>query len=127
MGENNHQPPGMATLLGRLARTGLGAVQNRAELFAVEWQQERARLTELLFWTVGWLFLGMMGVTLLTAVIIFLCPPQARLYVAAGLTVLYLAGAGWAWFVLRSLLRQEPFSGSLEELKKDRAWLESSK
>ncbi len=125
MAEDNNRPPGITTLLGRLVRTGVGAVQNRFELLAVEWQEEKARLTELLMWLVGLLFFGIMAALLLTATIIFLVPENARVYVAAGFTALYIVGAIVAWVVVRSLLKREPFNESVEQAKRDRTWLKS--
>lgn len=125
MEESNKQPPGIATLVGKLVRTAVGAFQNRFELLTLEWQEERARLAELLLWLVGVLFLGMMSALLLTATIIFLFPEEQRVYVAAGFTVLYAAGAVGAWFGVRSLLKREPFSESVEQTKRDRTWLKS--
>lgn len=125
MEEDNKQPPGIATLVGKLMRTAVGAFQNRFELLTLEWQEERARLAELLLWLVGVLFLGMMAALLLTATIIFLFPEEQRVYVAAGFTVLYAAGAVGAWFGVRSLLKREPFSESVEQTKRDRTWLKS--
>ncbi len=127
MEENNHNPPGITTLTGRLLRTGLGALRNRGELLAVEWQQEKARLTEVLFWTVVLVFLGLMAMVLLTATIIMLFPPDLRLYAAAGFTVLYLAGTIAVWLSLRSLLKREPFSETIAQAKKDAEWLDSLK
>lgn len=127
MAEDDHRLPGLLTLVGRLGRTGLGALQNRFELLVVEWQQERARLAGLLVWVVSLLFLGIMGVMLLTATVIFLFAEELRVYVAAGFTVLYLVGAAGAWLALRSRLKREPFTDSLDQLKKDRLWLESLK
>jgi uncharacterized membrane protein YqjE len=125
MAVDNNRAPGIATLVGRLARTIVGAVQNRFELVALEWQEERTRLADLLVWLVGLLFLGMMGALLLTAVIIFLFPQDLRLYVAAGFTILYLAGAFVAWLEVRSMLRREPFSESVDQARRDQAWLKS--
>ena len=125
MEEDNKQPPGIATLVGKLMRTAVGAFQNRFELLTLEWQEERARLAELLLWLVGVLFLGMMAALLLTATIIFLFPEEQRVYVAAGFTVLYTAGAVGAWFGVRSMLKREPFSESVEQTKRDRTWLKS--
>lgn len=127
MADDNHHAPGFTTLAGRLARTGLGALQNRAELFSLEWQEERARLTGLVVWSVGLLFLGILGILLLTATIIFLFREDLRIYVAAGFAVLYLVGAFVAWLTLRSLLRQEPFAETLDQVKKDGVWLDSLK
>jgi uncharacterized membrane protein YqjE len=126
MGDNNHDnPPGLRALVARLAHTGAGVLRNRGELLSVEWQQEKARLTEVLAWTVVLLFLAVMGMILLTATIILLFPEDKRIYVAGGFTILYLAGAVAAWFALRSLLRQEPFQESLQQVRKDVEWLQT--
>src|SRR5437867_433534 len=124
MAANNQHTSGLGTLARRLGRTALGALQNRGELLAVEWRQEQARLTKLLALCLGLMFLGMLGVLLLTGIIIFLFPEGLRLYVAAGFAVLYLAGAGVALFGLKSLLKQEPFSETLAQLEKDRELLD---
>src|SRR5689334_20428601 len=118
--EDNHSP-GFKTLGRRLGKTALGALENRGELLAVEWQQEKERLTELLFLSMGVVFLGMMGVLLLAATIIFLFPEDLRLYVAAAFTVLFLGGCVAAFFGLKALLKREPFAESLRQIKKDRA------
>src|SRR5438128_10547516 len=114
MAEADHQRPGITTLLGRLARTGLGAVQNRLELFAIEWQEERVRLTELLIWGMALLFLAIMGTLLLTATIIFLFPEELRIYAAGAFTLLYLIGSVVACFGLRSLLKHAPFAEPID-------------
>ena len=125
MAEDTHRPPGLLRLVQRLAFTGVGALRNRGELLAVEWQEERARLTQVMLTAAGFGFLAMMGVLLLTATIIFLFPEEERIYVTAGFTVLYLLGAVAAWLSLRALLQREPFAESLDQIQKDRIWLES--
>jgi uncharacterized membrane protein YqjE len=127
MSELNDHPPSLNTLARRVLSTGLGALQNRGELLLVEWQQEKARLTELLFWAVGLMFLGIMALLLLTGTIIFLFSEDLRKYVAAGFTVLYLGGAIWGVIVVRSLIKREPFSETIEQVKKDSECLESFK
>ena len=123
MSDNNHTT-GLGTLASKIGKTTLGALTNRGELLAVEWQQEKRRLTELLLLSVGMMFLGMMGALLLTATIIFLFPEESRIYVAAGFTILYLGGAGFAFFKLMALIKQEPFEESLKQLRKDRSLLD---
>ncbi len=125
MAANNHSHPGIATLVGRVARTGWGALQNRLELFVVEWHEERARMARVFVWAVGVLFLAIMAALLVTGTIIFLFPEELRLYVAAGFAALYLAGAVVAAFGLRALLQREPFAETIDQVKKDRAWLDS--
>ncbi len=118
--------PGLLTLGRKLVSTLLGALQNRGELLAVEWQLEKARLMELLICTIGVLFLAMMGLVMLTITIMLLMPERFRLYAAGGFTLIYCLGAFGAWIWLKNLLRKEPFAESLHQVRKDRVWLDSS-
>lgn len=127
MAAENHQQLGIGQLLGRLIRTGLGALENRIELASIEWQEERIRLSELFLWIGALLFLAMIGLMLLTATIIFLFKEEWRLYVAGAFTLLYFLAALGAWLGVRSRLRQEPFQETLNQAKKDREWLQSLK
>ena len=123
----NHGPNGLASLLGRVGRLALGGIQNRVELLAVEWQEERLRFAGLLFRAMALLFLAAMGLLLLTATVIFLVPQGSRVFVMVLLTLLYLCGAFVAWLGLKSALKREPFEASIDQVKKDRLWLESLK
>jgi len=117
--------PGLLSLLQRLARTGSGALQNRLEIFSIEWQQERARLTSLLFWSAVLAAMGVAGLVLLTATVIFLLPRDYRAWAAAGFALLYIAGAVGAWLTLRRVLKEKPFPETLNQFKQDSAWLDS--
>ncbi len=121
------QPSGLFGAAHRLLDTTLGTLQNRFELFALEFRQERTRALELLVWVSTALFLGMMTVLVLTATIILLFPDDVRVYVAGGFCVLYLLGALGAFFRLRARLNQpsSPFADSINEIKKDREWLQA--
>ena len=123
----NHNSPGLVTVLSRVGRLMLRGFQTRVELLAVEWQQERLHLADLLARAIALVLLAAMGFMLLTATIIFLFPQGARIYVTGALAVLYLLGAGAAWISLRAGLNREPFSESMDQLKKDGVWLESLK
>ena len=122
---NDNHTTGLGTLAGRLGRTVLGALENRSELLVVEWQQEKFRLSQVLALCVGSMFLGVLGALFLTATVVFLFSEETRIYVAAAFGVLYLAGAGVAFFRLQKLLKREPFSETLRQLRKDRALLDS--
>jgi uncharacterized membrane protein YqjE len=127
MAGNNHvHRPGFFRLLHQLTATGIGTLQNRSELLAVEWQEECARRVGSISAAFVCLFMSGMTLVLVTAIVIFLFPPERRLYVAGVFAFLYAAGALWAGLGLKSLLKQAPFSESLNQLKKDREWLESS-
>lgn len=124
---NNHNSASLSTLLERIGRVALRGVNNRVELLAVEWQEERLRLRDIFVWAVALLFLATMGALLLTATIVLLFPEGARIYVTAALGLLYFSGAVAAWFVLRGALKREPFAESIDQVKKDRLWLQSLK
>jgi uncharacterized membrane protein YqjE len=127
MVEDNNHSPGLATLASRFARTGLGAVQNRLELFAVEFKEERARLTSLMFASVAFACLCVLAVLLLSATVVFLVSEQNRVYVVAVFAIVYLLGAVVAWFGVRAMLKREPFAETIDQVKKDQTWLESLK
>ena len=127
MADSNNDGPGLATLVGKATRTSLGALQNRGELLSVEWQEEKARLTEIFVWTVLCLFLAILGVGMLTAFIIFLFREDLRIYALGGFVLLYLAGALVAWASLKGLLKREPFAESISQIRKDAACLDSLK
>jgi uncharacterized membrane protein YqjE len=115
--------------LRRLLDSGLGLVQNRLELFALEFREEKARVTFLLFWTAAAAVFGLMALLLITATIVMWVPPQTRIWVLLGFSLLYLFGMIGAVLGVRHHLkhRPPPFATTLAELKKDRQWLGSRK
>src|SRR5436190_17148616 len=97
--------PSLASLLGKTARTGLGLLHNRGELFLVEMQEEKSRAINLIVWGLGALILANLTLLLLSGLIIFLVGEPYRVYAAAGLTVLYLAGTIIALLRIKGLLK----------------------
>jgi uncharacterized membrane protein YqjE len=127
--EGQPQPPGLLSLLRKVGITGLGALENRAELLAVELREENLRFVELVIWALATCFLGLMFLVVVTGTVIFLFAPEYRIYAAIGFCVLYLGGAIFALKNLKALATSAgtPFAESIGEVKKDRAWLESLK
>lgn len=123
-GESN-QPPGVTTLLGRIGRTGVGLLRNRAELLSVEWQEEKGRLIQLLIWSLALLFLAVMALVLITATVVILTPEEYRAWVLGGFSLLYLLAAVGGFIKLKSLVKKEPFSETVDQLRKDAVWLET--
>jgi uncharacterized membrane protein YqjE len=127
MAVRNDHFPGFIAQIRKIGRTALGALHNRGELLSVEWQEQNARMTEILFWAVATAILALAGLLLLTATIILLFPEDLRIYAFAGFAVLYLIGAVAALFNVKALLKHEPFAESLSQVRKDSVWLESLK
>jgi uncharacterized membrane protein YqjE len=125
--ETDYQLPTLGRLARRTAGTIVGALQNRAELFAVEFEEENDRVLKMVLFGVGALFFLGMAFLLLTGTIIFLVPEQYRVYAAGGFTLLYLIGGGAAAMTVKNLIKKTPFSESLKQLKKDAEILDTFK
>ena len=107
----------------KLLDSALGLAQNRAELFAIEWQEERSRLVELLVWLAASVFLSIMTAVALTATIILLIEdPRTRLIAAICFCALYLGGAIVAGVCVSARIRraETPFRATLDEVRLDR-------
>jgi uncharacterized membrane protein YqjE len=127
MTETDYELPTLGKLARRTGATILGALENRAELFAVEFEEENDRLLKLVLFGVAGLFLGMMTLLLVTGTIIFLFPENDRVYAALGFAVLYLAGTIGSVLMIKALLKRVPFSESLDQIKKDAELLDAFK
>jgi len=125
--ESNGNGPGLGRLVQRLTSTTVGALHNRVELLAVELEEEKGRLLQMVIVGVGVLFLVMMFLVTFTATIIFLFPEAYRIYALGGFCLLYLAGSGVALFSLKGVLKEKPFAETIRQVKKDAEWIESLK
>jgi len=125
--ETDYQLPTLGRLAHRTASTVVGALQNRAELFTVEFEEENDRLLKLIICAVGGLFLAMMALLLVTGTVIFLMPQQSRAYAAIGFAALYLIGAVAAGLTIKKLIKTPPFAESLKQLRKDAEILDAFK
>src|SRR5437764_6979327 len=103
---------GLGSTLRKLLDTGLAAVQNRAELLAVEFREEKDSAIALGLWVVLALFFALMTLLVLTATIVLIFPDDLRVYATAGLTLLYLIGALWAFSGVKKRLKDRniPFA-----------------
>jgi uncharacterized membrane protein YqjE len=125
--ETDYQLPTLGRLARRTASTIVGALQNRAELFVVEFEEENARVLNMVLFGVGALFFLGMAILLLTGTIIFLVPEQYRAYAAGGFSALYLIVGVAAAFTVKGLLKKAPFAESLKQFKKDAEILDTFK
>ncbi len=124
MTDNNEPQTGMLGSLRRLCDNGVTLLHNRVELFAVELQELNARLVKIMLLAAVAILLGHMAFLLLTAIILVAVGEKALGPVLIGLCLLYALAAAAAFFGLRRELRAPPpFSGTLDQLKKDQEWL----
>lgn len=119
---------GLLESVKTLAGTLLAMGQTRLELLSNELEEERAWLTAMLVWTLIALFCATLAVVLATLLVVVIFWDTYRLLAIGIMTGLFIAGAGFAWGVVRKMSRSKPrlFSASLAELSKDREQLAST-
>jgi uncharacterized membrane protein YqjE len=90
-------------------------------------QEEKCRLVEAILCAAAVAAFGMMALSLLTFTVVVLFWESGRFAALTGLSVLYLLGTALAWRALQSRLKaRSAFASTLDELKKDRACLETN-
>ncbi|MEO6035269.1 MAG: phage holin family protein [Verrucomicrobiota bacterium] len=111
--------PGVFESLGKIFGTTVSTVRNRAELFVVEFHEEKYRFVDLFLLTGLVIFLGAIAFALLVTVLIFLIPREHRLLVAGILGFLALAGSVGAAHKLKERLKKRAFAETVNQIKKD--------
>jgi uncharacterized membrane protein YqjE len=113
-------PSGLVASLRQLLHSALALAFTRVELLAVEWEEERRRLTSALVLVLMAVTLASMALVMLSLAIVLACPEAQRGWAALGLALLYAAGTlGLLWRLRRWLRAWQPFAGTLGELRKD--------
>ena len=118
---------GLMGSIKQLLSTVTSIASTRLELLANELQEERLRLTQMLFFALFALFCFGIGILLLTAFIVVLFWDDHRLAALGALSAIFLALGTLMAMRLRSKAqaRSRLFSASLAELTKDREQLET--
>lgn len=124
MDDPQHEPGGLLATGKRILRSVGDLVQSRLELFLVEIKEERLRVLDALLLVAACVVCALMTVALLTFMLVVIFW-EHRVMVLGLLTLGYAAGAGASFWALRHRLRHwQSFTGTLEQIKKDRACLE---
>ena len=125
----NETPQTGSGLLGSVKQalqTASQLLESRAELFLLELKEERVRVVAALLLALAGGICALMTLLLVTFTIVIVFWDTYRIAVLVGLIAVYGAGAVGALVALRRRLRRwQPFAASLEQIKKDRACLET--
>lgn len=123
MPESAQDDGGLLPSLRRLAASLVGLARTRAELFAVELQEEKLRAITLLLWLSLGLALGTAGVLVVIGALALWLWQSAGYLGLAGLAggTLVAATAIFAGIRLQLIRGALPFAGTVEEFKKDMA------
>jgi uncharacterized membrane protein YqjE len=111
----------------RIAHGVLDAGESRLELLVVEVQEACERLLHTFIFALAAAVFGLLAGITATAAIVFVCAGVSALGALVALTVLY-GGAGVYLFNRLGRMRGEwqAFAATLDQLRKDREWLENT-
>ncbi len=124
MDQTPHAGGGLLSTLTRMLGTLRDVANNRAELFLVEWREERLRLVELLLLLLAGTVCALMALLMITFAIVAVFWGTHPVLVLTLLTLFYAVMAAMAFGMLRSRLRRwQAFAATLEQIKKDQACL----
>jgi Predicted membrane protein len=112
---------GLPGSLRALGATFLALVCARAELIAIELQEERVRAGQKLVLVVLAAMFLAMGLLLAAFLVVVLSWETHRMLAAGGVTLLYLGIGGWALVRLREMSRNSPppFAATMSEFAND--------
>ena len=121
MSEFDEPLGGIVEILRRIGNSVVGLLHTRAELFAVEWQEEKLRAIRLLVWVAAAITLAVAGLLVATGALALLLWEKAGFW---GLVALAVATTGSAAIILTQVkrsLRQGPipFAETIAEFRKD--------
>jgi len=108
-----------------LVANALGLARTRLDLLSTEVQELLARLVLLMIASVVAILLGALAFGFGAVALVMAAPAEYRVWLAAGLALLFLAAAlFFAWQVRRDT-QQRPFAASIAELERDLAALKA--
>ena len=116
------QPSGIFDSLKQLLETLAGIAHTRIELLGTEVEEQVARLSSMLLWTIVSLFLAFTAAVLIAVAVLVTFWDSNRILAAVLLAAGYAVLALISWLRVRALARGRPhlFQATLEELAKDR-------
>jgi len=119
------QTEGLMAAGRRFFDTLLGILQNRIELIGIELKEEKTRLISVLAWGIAGVFMAVVTVIMLTLTIVSLFPDNLPAALGA-CTGFYLVATLAAFMIAKKRIKNPtPFSETVNQLKKDRAWLKT--
>jgi uncharacterized membrane protein YqjE len=120
------RPLGLLALVRHFGATIVALIYTRIELLTTEFEEELQRGVIILVWTLLSLFFGALSVLMLAVTLLVIFWDDHRVLVAALITAAFVAITAGTALVANARVRSKPrfLSASIEELKRDRAYLE---
>jgi uncharacterized membrane protein YqjE len=120
------RPLGLLALVRHFGATIVALIYTRIELVATEVEEELQRGVVILIWAMLALFFGALSVLMLAVTLLVIFWDDHRVLVAALITGAFIAVTAVMGFLAQARVRSKPrfLAASIEELKRDRAFLE---
>jgi uncharacterized membrane protein YqjE len=120
------RPLGLLALVRHFGATIVALIYTRIELLTTEFEEELQRGVIILVWTLLSLFFGALSVLMLAVTLLVIFWDDHRVLVAALITVGFVAITALTALVANARVKAKPrfLSATIEELKRDRAYLE---
>ena len=126
--ETDAQTPGLIETIKRMGRTVLATVHNRAELLALEFQEEGIRLVGALLLAGSILLFSGLALIMGMFTVVLAVDSEHRVMAALVMTVILMCMAvGTALWLWSRLKNWSAFAGTRAELRKDKEWLQSNR
>lgn len=126
MASSEPKAGGIIDSVKRVGESALALLHNRLQLFSVELQEEKHRALQAVLWLCAGVILVFLGLAMGVGTLAMLVYGQWGVPGLAGLTILLLAVGAIVLAVMWNRVKTcgTPFSGTLQELKKDSEWLQ---
>jgi len=120
------RPLGLLALIRHFGATIVALIYTRIELLATEFEEELQRGVVILVWAMLALFFGALSVLMLAVTLLVIFWDDHRILVAALITGAFIVITAVMGFLAQARIRSKPrfLAASIEELKRDRAYLE---
>lgn len=122
----SEHPLGLLASIRQFGATIVALVHTRIELLTTEFEEELQRGVIILAWTMLALFFGALAVLMVAVTLLIIFWDDHRVLVAVLITAAFIAITGVMAAVARMRIIAKPrfMAASIEELKRDRAYLD---
>ena len=126
MASSEPKQGGIIDSVKRVGESALALLHNRIQLFSVELQEEKYRALQALLWLCSGMILLFLGLARGVGTVAMLVYGWWGIPGLAGLAILLLLLGAIVLAVMWNRVKSggSPFSGTLEELKKDKEWFQ---
>ena len=125
-GSGTERPLGLLASIRHFGATIVALLHTRIELLTTEVEEELQRGIYILVWIMLALLFGGLSVLMLAATLIIIFWDDHRILVAALITAAFMTTAVVMVYLANARVKEKPrfMAASIEELKRDRAYLE---